>query len=51
MWTVEKEDRNLLIGLLPDIHCPMHASTRLLPIKLSQRDLDTLALAAVAIFD
>ena len=48
---VEQENRNLLIVQLADIHRPMHAGARLLPLNLPRRDLDALALASVAVFD
>jgi len=46
---VEQEDRDLLVGLLADIHGAMNALGRFFPVHLSRRDLD--ALAAVAIFN
>src|SRR5271155_1035324 len=51
IWTVEKENRDLLIRTLPDIHRSMNAGARLLPLDLTRRDLDALALASVAVFD
>ena len=48
---IKQENSNLLVGLLPDIHCPMHAGARLFPIDLPRRDFNALALATVAIFD
>jgi hypothetical protein len=51
IWTVEKENRDLLIRTLPDIHRSMNAGAPLLPLDLTRRDLDALALASVAVFD
>jgi len=51
IWTVEKENRDLLIRTLPDIHRSMNTGARLLPLDLTRRDLDALALASVAVFD
>jgi len=49
--SVEQEDRNLLVGLLADIQRPMNTGTRLVPLNLTGRDLNALALASVAVFD
>jgi len=48
---VEQEDRDLLVGLLADVHSPMYAVTRLFPLDLSRRNLDALTLAAIAAFN
>lgn len=44
---VEQENRDLLVRLLADIHCPMNADTRFFPIDLSGRDFNALALTSV----
>ena len=51
VWSVEQENRDLLLGLLPDIHRSMNTGTRHFPVHLSRRDLDALALTFVAVFN
>jgi hypothetical protein len=51
IWAVEQEDSDLLVRLLADIHSPMNAGTRLLPLDLSRRDLDALALTSIPVFN
>jgi len=48
---VEQENRNLLVGLLADIHRPVVTGTRLLPIDLARRDFDALDFASVAVLN
>jgi hypothetical protein len=48
---VEQEDRNLLVGLPADIHSAVNALGWLLPIDLSRRNLDAMALSSVAVLD
>lgn len=49
--TVEKEDGNLLVGLLTDIDTAVDALGRLIPINLPRRDRDVLALTPIAVFE
>ena len=44
---VEQEDRDLLVGLLADVHRAMNALGWLFPLDLSRRDLNALALASI----
>ena len=51
VWMVEEEDRDLLVGLRPDIHRPMNTGARFFPIDLSGCDLNAVALAAVTVLN
>jgi hypothetical protein len=51
VWPVEQEDGDLLVRLLAHVHGAVKALRRLLPSHLSRRDLDAMALAAIAILD
>ena len=51
IWTVEKENRNLLIRTLSDIHRSMNAGARLLPLDLSRSDLNALAVASITVLN
>ena len=48
---VEQENRDLLVVLCADIPRRMDAGAPLLPIDLTRRDFDALALAWAAVFD
>ena len=48
---IEKENRDLLLRLFPDIHRPKDAGTWLLPFNLTRRDLNALALASVTVLN
>lgn len=51
VWAVEEENRDLLVRLLANIHCPTNAGTRLFPLDLSGRNLNSQALTALAVFN
>lgn len=48
---VEKEDGDLLIGLLADVDTSVNSIRRLVPARLPRTDLEPIALAAIAVFD
>ena len=48
---VEKEDRDLLVGLSADIHAPMNPFGGLVPIDLSRLELEAIRWPPVAVFD
>ena len=48
---VEQENRDLLVGLLADIHGVVNALTRLLPLNLTGRDLNALALSSITVLN
>jgi len=49
VWAVEQEHRNLLVGLLADIYSPMNTVAWLLPVNLSPRNLDAMALFSIPV--
>ena len=49
--TVEQKDRDLLVGLLSDIHSAVNTGARFFPIDLSRRDLDSQALTTIAVLN
>jgi hypothetical protein len=51
VWAVEQENRDLFVGLRADIYSPMNTVGWLLPLDLSRRDLNALALAAVTVLN
>jgi hypothetical protein len=51
IWPAEQEDGDLLVRLLPHVYGAVNALGGLLPFHLSRRDLDAMALAAIAILD
>jgi len=48
---VEKEDGDLLVGLLADVDTAVKTVGRLVPTRLPGTDLEPFALAAVAVFN
>jgi hypothetical protein len=48
---VEEKYGNLFVLFLADVDTPMHAVARLIPIHLTRRDLEPLAIAAIAELD
>jgi hypothetical protein len=48
---VEHEDRDLLVGLLADIHRTMNTGARLLPLDLSRRNPHAMALSSIPVLD
>ena len=51
VWATEEEDRDLLVGLLADIHRSVNTGTRFLPVNLTGRDLHGNRITTVAVFD
>jgi hypothetical protein len=48
---IQEKDRDLLVGLLADIHGPMNAGDRLFPFNLPRPNRKTLAFASIAVLD
>ena len=48
---VEKEDGDLVIGLLADVDTSVNSIRRLVPTRLPRTDLEPIALAAITVFD
>jgi hypothetical protein len=48
---VKEEDRDLLVRLLADIDSAVNPFGRLIPIRLPRRDLESMALATIAVLD
>jgi hypothetical protein len=48
---VEQEDRDLLVGLLADIHSAVNALSWLLPVNLPRRNPDLMTLSSIPILN